>query len=142
MVVPDPRSGPYALYTISDLAQSSTEMQLSIFKKKDILEAKTQLKELRGKTHQLISALCVFKNKEMDWHCINISNLKMRSFSDPFLESYVNKAGEALFCPGAYQLEGLGPLLFDNIDGDYFSILGLPLISLLEYLRKRGVIQT
>jgi len=110
-------------------------------KPKDILEAKTQLKELRGKTHQLISALCVFKNKEMDWHCINISNLKMRSFSDPFLESYVNKAGEALFYPGAYQLEGLGSLLFDNIDGDYFSILGLPLISLLEYLRKQGVIQ-
>jgi septum formation protein len=65
----------------------------------------------------------------------------MRNFSDAFLENYLDKAEKALGSPGAYHLESLGAGLFNTVEGDYFSILGLPLLPLLEFLRGQGVIQ-
>jgi septum formation protein len=65
----------------------------------------------------------------------------MRAFSDAFLESYLERMGsEALACVGAYQLEGIGAQLFERIEGDYFSVLGLPLLPLMAFLRERGII--
>jgi septum formation protein len=66
----------------------------------------------------------------------------MRNFSDPFLDQYLEHAGDAaLSSVGAYQLEGLGAQLFERVDGDYFSVLGLPLLPLLAFLREHGIVQ-
>ncbi len=103
--------------------------------------AHAQLKSLRGKTHRLISCAVVVRDGERLWHQIDRARLTMRSFSDAFLESYLDAAGDgALRSVGAYQLEGLGAQLFHRVDGDFFTILGLPLLPLLGFLRVHGVI--
>jgi septum formation protein len=103
--------------------------------------ARGQLMELRGHTHQLVTSVCVGQDSEILWQHTNHANLEMRDFSDGFLEHYLDQAGPALNSPGAYHLESLGASLFATIDGDHFSILGLPLLPLLEFLRGRGAIQ-
>jgi septum formation protein len=104
-------------------------------------DARTQLKELRGHTHQLVTSVCVAQNSEILWQHTNQANLAMRNFSDGFLENYLDREERALDSPGAYHLETLGAGLFNAVDGDHFSILGLPLLPLLEFLRGRGAIQ-
>lgn len=108
----------------------------------DRAQARAQLLELRGKMHDLISCVCVMRDGQRLWHHVGRARLTMRPFSEDFLDDYLNRAGDAvLHSVGAYQLEGLGAQLFSRIDGDYFTILGLPLLPLLDFLRNHGVVR-
>jgi septum formation protein len=107
----------------------------------DRQQARTQLMALRGKRHRLISAVCVARNGAPIWQTVDRAELEMRSFSDAFLDAYLAAAGaEVLDSVGAYRLEGLGAQLFARVEGDYFTILGLPLLPLLDFLRGRGAL--
>lgn len=107
----------------------------------DRAAARTQLQDLRGRTHRLVSCAVVIRDGERLWHHVDRARLTMRPFSDAFLESYLNAAGDdVLGSVGAYHLEGLGAQLFHRVDGDFFTILGLPLLPLLGFLRVHGVI--
>ena len=111
-------------------------------KPKSIDEARTHLQTFRGKTHTLISAISLHDCESPYWHVIDHATLTMRDVSDGFLEEYLNSEGEKLLTSvGAYRLEGRGVQLFDDIVGNYFTILGLPLLPLLDELRRRGVIE-
>jgi septum formation protein len=104
-------------------------------------EAAAQLQFLRGKPHTLISALALARDGAVIWRLSDEARLTMRDFSDAFLDAYLNAEGEAMLgSVGCYRLEGLGAQLFESVQGDYFSILGLPLIPLLAILREHGVI--
>lgn len=104
-----------------------------------IHDAREKLKALRGKTHTLFSAVCVAKAQEVVWRHVDTARLTMHDFSDEFLEGYIDSAGAALTsCAGAYAIEELGAWLFKKVEGDYFTILGLPLLPLLEFLQTRG----
>jgi len=106
-------------------------------------EARQRLWELRGRTHELVSSIVVVKDEQRVWHVTNRARLTVRQFDDDFLESYLSHAGSALTdSVGCYALEGYGLHLFSEIEGDYFTILGLPLLSLLSFLRQRGVLLT
>lgn len=98
------------------------------------------LRALRGKTHHLNSAVCLVRNGEVVWNHLSVAAMRMRDFSEQFLQAYVDRnAASVLGSVGCYQLEGEGVQLFEAIEGDYFSILGLPLLPLLDALRKLGV---
>ncbi|MFC6198056.1 Maf family protein [Ponticaulis profundi] len=102
-------------------------------------EAFERLKQFSGKAHHLESAIVIAQDGKPVWRHVNRPKLTMRPLSDAFIEDYLDRIGDAAFeSVGAYQLEGLGVQLFNRIDGDYFSILGLPLIELLSFLRDRG----
>jgi septum formation protein len=106
-------------------------------------EAADLLRRLRGNTHELISALVLAKNGVAIWRYTSRSRLAMRNFSDAFLAEYLQREGDALLKGvGCYRVEGLGAQLFEKIEGDYFSIQGLPLVPLLAALRTQGVIAT
>ncbi|KCZ84871.1 putative maf protein [Hyphomonas adhaerens MHS-3] len=112
-------------------------------KPKDLDGARDHLRKLSGKAHTLETAIVVCENGQPVWRHLARPRLTMRSLSEEFIEDYVDKVGEPLLSTvGAYQLEGLGAQLFNKIEGDYFSILGLPLLPLLDYLRIRGVLKT
>ena len=115
----------------------------TIFSKPDSMEAaRRQLLDLSGKTHTLHTAVAVATDGETIWAETTIATLTMRKLSPEFIGRYLAAAGEeVLSSVGAYQLESLGVQLFEKIDGDYFSILGLPLIPLLDTLRREGVIE-
>lgn len=103
--------------------------------------ARERLLSLRGRSHKLHSAVVVASGGQPIWREIVTAKLTVRSFSDAFLEAYIENAGDALTgAAGAYYLEGLGAQLFDKIEGDYFAILGLPLTGLLDLLRRYGVL--
>lgn len=103
--------------------------------------ARERLQLLRGKPHQLHSAVVVASAGAPIWRETVSATLAMRDFSDAFLESYLQHEGEAaLGSVGCYRLEGLGAQLFAEIEGDYFSILGLPLMGLLDFLRQHQVL--
>jgi septum formation protein len=105
-------------------------------------EARTQLLALRGRAHRLVSSAVAVRDGMRLWHHTAEAELTMRPFSDEFLEAYLAAAApDALRSVGAYQLEGLGVQLFSRIRGDYFVILGLPLMPLLEFLRRQGVLR-
>jgi septum formation protein len=107
----------------------------------DRAAAKAQLLALAGKSHRLISAACVIRDGERIWGRHEHATLLMRSFDAAFAERYLDAAGSAaLASVGAYQLEGLGAQLFQRVDGDYFVVLGLPLLALLDFLRGRGIV--
>jgi septum formation protein len=115
----------------------------TIFSKPDSMEAaRRQLLDLSGRTHKLHTAVAVATDGETIWAETTIATLSMRKLSPEFIGRYLAAAGEeVLGSVGAYQLESLGVQLFEKIDGDYFSILGLPLIPLLDTLRREGVIE-
>jgi septum formation protein len=103
--------------------------------------AKTQLLSLRGKTHRLTSAAVLTRDGQRIWHHAAAAKLTMRAFTDAFLEGYLDRAGDAVLgSVGAYQLEGLGGQMFKKIDGDFFTILGLPLLPVLDILREQNVL--
>lgn len=103
--------------------------------------AREQLLRLAGKTHELVSAACIFRNGERIWHGIDRALLTMRPLDDAFLDAYLAAVGEkACSSVGGYQLEGPGAQLFSRIDGDFFTILGLPLLQLLDYLRIHRIL--
>ena len=104
-------------------------------------EARAQLKALRGQTHRLLSAAVVAEAGVPVWRHVGTARLTMRPFSDAFLEEYLDRLGDLAFASvGCYQLEGLGAQLFARVDGDFFTVLGLPLLELLGYLRARKVL--
>ena len=105
-------------------------------------ELKTQLTVLRGQTHQLHSAAVIYKSGQPIWRFVGTAKLKMRFFSDAYLDKYINNNWSAVrHCVGGYALEAEGVRLFSKIDGDYFTVLGLPLLEVLAFLTERGVIQ-
>lgn len=104
--------------------------------------ARAQLFALRGKSHVLISSAVGVRDGARLWHHTDQARLTMRNFSDSFLETYLEAAGPGVTgSVGAYHLEGLGAQLFRNVEGDFFTILGLPLLPLLDWLRAQGVLQ-
>ena len=115
----------------------------TILTKPDSMEAaRRQLLDLSGKTHTLHTAVAVATNGDTIWAETTIATLTMRKLSPEFIGRYLAVAGEEVMdSVGAYQLESIGAQLFEKIDGDYFSILGLPLIPLLDTLRREGVIE-
>jgi septum formation protein len=105
----------------------------------DLSEARRQLMVLRGGSHVLETAVCGVRNGERLWQAASAPRLTMRWFSDAFLDDYLAAEGRAILgSVGAYRLEGRGIQLFERIDGDYFAVLGLPLLELLRFLRRRG----
>lgn len=105
----------------------------------DRVAARAQLLEMRGKTHELHSAVAVVRNGTVAFAQVDVARLTMRDFSESFLDLYLDTAGTAVTASvGAYQLERIGIHLFERIEGDHFTILGLPLLPLLEYLRREG----
>jgi septum formation protein len=104
-------------------------------------QAAEQLRALRGRTHELHSALALVRDGEALFACLSTARLTMRNFSDQFLNEYLDLAADAaLSSVGGYQLEGIGIHLFERVDGDYFTILGLPLLPLLAFLRQSKLI--
>ena len=110
-------------------------------KPRDLDEARAHLRTLRGRTHHLISALAVAEQGEVVWRYRDAAAMTMRAFSNDFLERYLAEVGaRALSSVGCYQVEGPGIQLFDRIEGDYFTIVGLPLLPFLRWLRGRGLL--
>jgi septum formation protein len=104
-------------------------------------EARARLRLLRGRRHHLHAAVAVAREGAVVWRLTESPSLVMRGFSDAFLEAYLAQEGEAaLGSVGCYRLEGLGAQLFESIEGDYFTILGLPLMGVLERLREEKVL--
>ncbi len=104
-------------------------------------EAAAQLRALSGQTHQLLNAAVVARDGVAIWRQITVPTLKMRVLSDAFVDSYLDAVGEDAFTSvGAYKLEGLGGQLFEDVSGDFFSVLGLPLLPLLAFLRAQGAL--
>jgi nucleoside triphosphate pyrophosphatase len=104
-------------------------------------QAREQLLALRGRTHSLHSAVAVVREANVMQECVAVARLTMRSFSDAFLERYLDEAGEVVTASvGAYQLERTGVHLFEHIEGDHFTVLGLPLLPLLGFFRQQGFV--
>lgn len=111
-------------------------------KPKDLDDARYRLQSLRGQQHLLLSAAVICENGKPIWRHIGQVRLRMRDFSDAYLEAYLNRNWpEISYCVGAYKLEEEGIRLFSRVDGDYFNVLGLPLLELLNYLTVRGDLQ-
>lgn len=112
-------------------------------KPRDQEDCRSQLMELRGKTHCLISGVVAARDGQTLWSHYDEAWLTMRSFSDSFLDTYLHQTGaDCVSSVGGYKIEGLGVQLFDRVDGDHFTILGLPLLPLLSFLRRSGEIPT
>ncbi len=112
-------------------------------KPKDLAGAKAHLQALSGKAHHLETAIVIAENGEFVWRHLARPKLTVRILTEGFIDQYIETCGEALLSTvGAYQLEGPGAQIFSKIEGDYFSILGLPLLPLLDYLRVRNVLPT
>jgi len=102
--------------------------------------ARQQLLALGGRVHELCSSVVVARDGVRLWHCSERAHLTMRPFTESFLDAYLARAGQAVCASvGAYQLEGLGAHLFSKVEGDYFTILGLPLLPLLSFLAEHGI---
>jgi septum formation protein len=119
-------------------ADQTLSCQGQLFNKpRSLSEAEQQLKSLRGQHHILHSALSIAQNGQTIWTVCEDATLTMRQFSDAFAKSYIETCGAGLLnTVGGYQLEGVGAQLFEKIDGDYFTILGLPLLPCLAFLRS------
>lgn len=105
-------------------------------------EAHARLMDMRGKMHRLIGGVCLYSSAQPEapiWTHVSVSKLWVRPFSASFLDQYLEAEGDDIFhCVGGYKFEGRGGQLFEKIDGDYFSILGLPLLPVLDALRRFG----
>jgi septum formation protein len=110
-------------------------------KARSLAEAREHLGVLRGRTHTLVSAVAIARDGRVHWQTNAAADMTMRPFSNAFLGSYLERVGtHALHSVGCYELEGLGVQLFERIDGDYFTILGIPLMPLLARLRQEEII--
>ena len=107
----------------------------------DFEHAKAHLKALSGKSHELATAAVIAKGGQSIWRFVDVNMMAVRPLSDEFIDNYLEQAGGSILSSvGCYQLEGLGSQLFSRIDGDYFSILGLPLLQVLDFLRVHKVL--
>lgn len=114
-----------------------------LVKPKNEAAARLQLASFRGHTHALHSAVALAHNGETLWSMVDTAEMHVRDFSDAFLDDYMRRAGRTVLdSVGAYLMEGIGIQLFDRIEGDYFTILGMPLMPLLAELRARRLILT
>lgn len=112
-------------------------------KAKTMAEAKDKLMALRGKSHQLLSAAVIFEDGKPVWRTIGRAQLFMRDFSEEFLDDYLaTTKDDILSSVGCYWLESDGVKLFNRVQGDYFTVLGFPLLEVLGFLRTRGVVTT
>lgn len=123
-------------------ADQTLDLEGQLFDKAETLaEARNRLLHLRGKTHKLHSAVVVARDGEAIWREVPAARLTMRPFTDAFLDAFLERGGEGLLgSVGCYRLEDDGVQLFSRIDGDYFTILGLPLMGLLDLLRRYGAL--
>lgn len=109
----------------------------------DVADARGQLQRLRGRRHTLVTAVSVVRDEAEIWGEVVCPQLTMRPFSDAFLERYLARAGQGILaCVGGYEAEGLGAQLLAEIRGDWFAVLGLPLMPLLAFLREHGLVET
>lgn len=109
----------------------------------DLADARRHLLSLRGRRHELLSAAVLMRDGERLWDHLGRASLTMRNFSEAFLDGYLQSAGDAVLSSvGGYQLEGPGAQLFASIEGDYFTILGLPLLPVLDILREHGALRS
>jgi len=117
-------------------------MDNTLFDKPNSLEdARERLISMRGKKHELIGAVVICENGAPVWRHMCKTKLWVRDFSDAFLDWYIETEGQALMkSVGAYRFEGPGSQLFEKVEGDFFAILGLDLLPVLDYLRTRGVV--
>lgn len=105
----------------------------------DRAAARAQLQALNGRTHELHSAIVFVQGEVVAFEYVGVARLTMRMFSEHFLDLYLDAVGNAATSSvGAYQMEGPGVQLFESVDGDYFTVLGLPLLAALDFLRRRG----
>ena len=133
------RRQPGALVLGADQVLECNGMRFD--KPPDLAHARAQLRALAGRTHELISAAVVVRDGERLWQAVDRARLTMRPLGESFIDDYLGRAGAAaLQSVGAYQLEGLGAQLFAKVEGDHFTILGLPLLPLLDFLRGHGVV--
>ena len=105
----------------------------------DQTAARAQLRALSGRSHELYSAIAFVRDDAVLFEHVGVARLTMRALSDRFLDDYLDAVGETVTASvGAYQLEGFGIQLFERLDGDYFTVLGLPLLTALDFLRRHG----
>ena len=105
--------------------------------------ARVRLTEMRGRAHQLHSGAALARNGQIVWSGVDTATMRMRDFSNAFLDAYLAAEGEGLLaCVGSYRLEGMGSQLFEAVEGDYFTVLGLPLWPVLAELRRAGVLKS
>ena len=125
-------------------ADQIMEMDGKLFDKPSSMkEARERLLDMRGKEHRLIGAVVTVKNGEKQWQFTSTTRLKVRPFSETFIDKYLELEGESiLHCVGGYKFEGRGAQLFESVEGDFFSILGLSLLPLLTHLRETGVVSS
>jgi septum formation protein len=123
-------------------ADSIVQLEGELISKSPNLEAAAaQMRAFSGRIHHLHSAVAVASGTEILWSTVQTAQLSVRRLSDAFIADYIKRAGEAILSSvGGYQLEGLGIQIFDQIEGDYFTILGLPLLPLLQQLRHLEVL--
>ncbi len=108
----------------------------------DMMAAREQLRALRGREHELVTAVCIACDGAPIWHHLEVPRLVMRAFSDAFLEAYLERLGPTVCeAVGTYRLEGIGAQLFERVEGDWFAILGLPVVPLLAFLREHGLVE-
>jgi septum formation protein len=130
---------PSRLVVGADQTLALGEQRLSKPANRD--EARSQLLQLRGETHSLHSAVTLVQDGSVLFQVVDTARLTMRAFSDGFLEAYLDAAGASVTeSVGAYQLEKLGIHLFEKVEGDYFTILGMPLLPLLDFLRREKIL--
>jgi septum formation protein len=108
-----------------------------------VAEAREHLLSMRGKTHRLVTSAVLVRDEVRIWHHTAVAAMTMRIFSDAWLDGYLARIGErACASVGCYQVEGEGLQLFSRIDGDYYAIVGLPMVAVLDQLRIQGVLAT
>ena len=114
-----------------------------VSKARSLDEARARLTAMRGRTHHLHSGAALARNGQIVWSGVDTVTLRVRDFSDAFLDAYLAAEGDGLLTSvGSYRLEGMGAQLFEAVEGDYFTVLGLPLWPVLAELRRAGVLAT
>lgn len=114
-----------------------------ISKARSLHDARVRLQAMRGHTHKLYSGAALARGGQVVWSGVDSVTMRMRDFSDAFLEAYLVSEGDSLLaCVGAYRIEGMGSQLFEAVEGDHFTVLGLPLWPVLKELRRAGVLLT
>lgn len=114
-----------------------------ISKARSLDEARERLQAMRGRTHTLHSGAALARGGQIVWSGVDTVTMRMRNFSDRFLDAYLASEGEILLaCVGSYRIEGMGSQLFEAVEGNHFTVLGLPLWPVLEELRRTGILLT